>query len=256
MSDKTNVSNLVEQTNIKPHAKNETVRTILAAILIALLVRTFAFEPFNIPSSSMVPGLLVGDFLFVSKYSYGYSSRSTFMGALPVEGRLFFSQPQRGDVIVFKYPPDNTTNYIKRLVGLPGDQIQVRHGLLYINGAAVERLKLDKPTVQNYLPTTETITDYLETFPDGNKHIIREEDDEHPLDNTRVFTVPEKSYFFMGDNRDNSDDSRRHVGFVPEENLVGKAQFIFFSLGDDARFWEIWKWPGSIRWGRLFMKII
>lgn len=238
-------------------SSHESLRTIITAVLIALVIRAFAFEPFNIPSSSMVPNLLIGDYLFVSKYAYGYSSRSTVMGLLPFSGRIFGREPKRGDVVVFKLPRDNSTDYIKRLIGLPGDAVMVRHGLLYINGVAVNRQKLEAPIVKNYVtPSPETV-DYSEIFPDGGpKHIIREDGDDYKLDDTDVFIVPPHHYFFMGDNRDNSADSRTTtVGYVPEENLVGRAEFLFFSLDEDARFWQIWKWPWAVRWDRLFKKI-
>jgi signal peptidase I len=235
---------------------NETVRTVIIAAVIAIIIRALAFEPFNIPSSSMVPGLLVGDYLFVSKYSYGYSSRSTSMGLLPFSGRIGGKPPQRGDVVVFKLPRDNSTDYIKRLIGLPGDTVQVRNGLLYINGKAVERQKLTQPTVMNYVVPDQDAVDYVETLPNDIKHIIREEGDNFQLDDTPLFTVPDKHYFMMGDNRDNSQDSRTNlVGFVPEENLVGRAEVLFFSLGDNAQFWQFWRWPTAIRWDRLFMTI-
>jgi signal peptidase I len=237
---------------------DETTRTIIAAIVIAMLIRMFAFEPFNIPSSSMVPTLLIGDYLFVSKYSYGYSSRSALFGLLPVEGRLFFERPERGDVAVFKWPKDGKTDYIKRVVGLPGDTVQVRNGLLYINGVAVERRKLAAPMAEAYVTPPPSATDYVETFPNGRNHIIREEGDNFSLDDTPVFKVPPRHYFMMGDNRDNSQDSRAPgggVGFVPEDYLVGRAKVIFFSLEENARFWEFWKWPWSIRWRRLFATI-
>lgn len=235
---------------------DDTARTFIIAAVIALCVRSFLFEPFNIPSSSMVPGLLVGDFLFVSKYAYGYSSRSTMFGVLPVSGRVIFTEPKRGDVVVFKLPRDNQTDYIKRLVGLPGDKLQLRNGLLYINGLPVDRQKRKVYLAANYLSPPENAIDYKETFRDGHNHVIREEGDNRGLDDTGEFLVPQGHYFFMGDNRDNSQDSRTmNVGFVPADNLVGRAERIFFSLGDGARFWEIWKWPMSVRWGRLFMKI-
>ena len=235
---------------------DETIRTFFFAALIALCIRGFVFEPFNIPSSSMVPGLLIGDYLFVSKYSYGYSSLSSLYGLLPIKGRIFASEPKRGDVIVFKLPRDNSTDYIKRLVGLPGDKIQVKNGLLYVNGVAVTRQKLASPTVTDYVQPSANTTDYLETFPDGHEHIIREEGDTRPLDDTEVFNVPEGYYFGMGDNRDNSQDSRtQQVGFIPAENLVGRAEVLFFSIDEDAYFWQFWKWPSSVRWDRLFMKI-
>jgi signal peptidase I len=235
---------------------DETLQMFISAALIAIVIRMFVFEPFNIPSSSMVPNLLIGDFLFVSKYSYGYSSRSALFGLLPISGRLFFHEPKRGDVLVFKLPRDNSTDYIKRLIGLPGDTIQMRNGLLYVNGVAVDRQKLAEPLESNYLTPAPNITDYIETFPDGHKHVIREEGDDMPLDNTGVYHVPPHNYFMMGDNRDNSLDSRTpNVSFVPEDNLVGRAEVIFFSIDANTRFWEIWKWPTAIRWGRLFKKI-
>ncbi len=235
---------------------DETVRTFFIAALIALFIRAFAFEPFNIPSGSMIPNLLIGDFLFVSKYAYGYSSRSALFGFLPVSGRLFARQPQRGDVIVFKLPSDNRTDYIKRLIGLPGDSVQVKNGLLYVNGVAVTRQKLAEPLAASYEKPAPDSADFVETLPGGRAHVIREESDDRPLDDTGVFEVPPGHYFFMGDNRDNSQDSRTtRVGFVPFENLVGRAEMIFFSLGEGARFWEIWKWPSAVRWGRLFEKV-
>jgi len=249
-------SSSAAKTQKASHWFDETTRTIIMAVLIAMLVRMFAFEPFNIPSSSMVPNLLVGDFLFVSKYSYGYSSRSALFGLLPVSGRVLGSPPKRGDVVVFKLPQNNSTDYIKRVVGLPGDRIQVRNGLLYINGVAAERRRLSAPEAEEYLTPSPSAVDYEETFPDGGTHIIRKEGDRFPLDNTEVFEVPPGHYFMMGDNRNNSQDSRTSkVGFVPEDNIVGRAEILFFSLDEDARFWEFWKWPWAVRWGRLFKRI-
>ncbi len=234
----------------------ELVRTLITALIIAMIIRTLAFEPFNIPSSSMVPSLLVGDFLFVSKYSYGYGRTGTFWGLAPFEGRIFEHQPHRGDVVVFKTPRDNTTDYIKRLIGLPGDTIQMRKGQLYINGVPVDRDRLETPLGGTNMPSTDHATDYIEHLPDGVNHVIRKLGDDMPLDNTDLFVVPPHHYFFMGDNRDNSQDSRtKNVGYVPEENLVGKAEFLFFSLDDNTPFWQVWKWPASVRWNRLFNKI-
>ncbi len=253
--------------NLDPHDKafvptderfDETVKTVFWAIVIALMIRMFGFEPFNIPSSSMVPGLLVGDYLFVSKYSYGYSSRSSLYGLLPAKGRFLGREPERGDVAVFKWPKDNRTDYIKRVVGLPGDKIQVRNGLLYINGVAVERRRLAEPVALQHLKPPSYAVDYLETLPNGRQHVIREEGDDLTLDNTDVFTVPPGHYFMLGDNRDNSQDSRAPRGgvdYVPQDNLVGRAEILFFSLDEGARFWQFWKWPWAVRWDRLFMKI-
>ncbi|MDP9127047.1 MAG: signal peptidase I [Pseudomonadota bacterium] len=243
----------------QPESMWELGRTIIMAMLIALVIRTFAFEPFNIPSSSMVPTLWVGDFLFVSKFSYGYGSEGTFWGLAPFGGRIFDRVPKRGDVIVFKLPKDNSTDYIKRLIGLPGDTVQMRNGLLYVNGTLVPRDRLSKPLPgpHNEEPQS-SVTDYMEHLPQGPDHIIRKLFDEGGLNDTSVYTVPPRHYFFMGDNRDNSQDSRARnggVGFVPEENLVGKAEFLFFSIDDNVHFWEVWKWPSAVRWDRLFTKI-
>jgi signal peptidase I len=233
-----------------------TGKTILYAILIALAIRMFALEPFNIPSSSMVPNLLIGDYLFVSKYSYGYSSLSTFFGLAPYDGRLFASEPKRGDVVVFKLPRDHHIDYIKRLVGLPGDRIQMKHGLLYINGVPAPRELRKEPLAQKYLMILPNAVDYTETFPEGTRHVIRKEGDANPLDDTDVFVVPPGHYFMMGDNRDNSLDSRTtNVGFVPRENLVGRAEFLFFSFDETSSLLAFWNWPSTIRWGRLFTKI-
>ena len=235
----------------------ETVRTVISALLIALIIRTFAFEPFNIPSSSMVPTLLVGDFLFVSKFSYGYGSQGTFLGYLPVSGRIGGSEPHRGDVVVFKLPRDPSVDYIKRLIGLPGDTVQMRQGILYLNGTPVERDRLENPIPDTDGARPEGVTDYLEHLPQGPVHVIRKKGDDEPLDNTGVYTVPPHHYFFMGDNRDNSLDSRTtNVGFVPEENLVGKAEFLFFSISEHTHFWEFWTWPWTVRWHRIGDKIV
>ena len=213
----------------KPSALWETVRTVIYAILIALVVRTFAFEPFNIPSGSMKPTLLVGDYLFVSKYSYGYS-RYSFPWSPPLfEGRILASEPERGDVVVFKKPSDNATDYIKRLVGLPGDRLQVIEGVLHINGEPVVREKAGQATDKD-LFSIRTFEAYRETLPNGRQHMIWEASDNDHLDNTPEDMVPEGHFFFMGDHRDNSRDSRvlYDVGYVPLENLVGRAEFLFW----------------------------
>lgn len=240
----------------KASALWETVRTVFYAIVIALVVRTFAFEPFNIPSGSMKPTLLVGDYLFVSKYAYGYS-RYSLPWSLPLfEGRIFASEPERGDVIVFKKPSDNETDYIKRLIGLPGDRIQVLGGILHINGEPVTREKIGETQDRDSF-STRTYTVYRETLPNGRQHLIWEASDNDSLDNTIEYVVPEGHYFFMGDNRDNSRDSRVlfDVGYVPSENLIGRAEFLFFSHDDSANWWEVWRWPSSIRFGRIFSGI-
>jgi len=232
----------------------ETVKTVVYAVLIALVVRTVAYEPFNIPSGSMVPTLLVGDYLFVSKFSYGYSRYSLPFGIPLFSGRIFFRPPKRGDVVVFKLPTDNSTDYIKRVIGLPGDHIQMKSGNLYINDQLVSRKRIQDYLYQEGNGTVIPLTQYIETLPNGVQHRIIKMGDNGPLDNTQVYDVPPGEYFMMGDNRDNSQDSRvlSAVGYVPAENLVGRAQFIFFSTDGSARLWEIWKWPFAIRYGRLF----
>jgi signal peptidase I len=230
----------------------ETLRTIVYAVLIALVVRTFAYEPFNIPSGSMKPTLLIGDYLFVSKFSYGYSRYSLPFGLRLISGRILADKPERGDVIVFKLPKDNQTDYIKRLIGLPGDRIQVRGGLLHINGEPVHREIVKTHEAPRYADRSTVAKLYTETLPNGRRHLIRELGDDRHYDNTQEFLVPPGHYFFMGDNRDQSEDSRATVGMVPFENLVGRAEFLFFSQNGEASFWQIWRWPKTIRWSRIF----
>jgi signal peptidase I len=238
----------------------ETIKTIIYAVLIALVVRTVLIEPFSIPSRSMLPTLLVSDYLFVSKFSYGYSRYSLPFSIALWRGRIFPAQPKRGDVVVFKLPTDNTTDYIKRVIGLPGDRIQVKAGRLYINGKIVERKPAGEYLDVQHENGNNTITyhRYLETLPGGKTHYILELSDDTPfVDNTDVYVVPENHYFMMGDNRDNSRDSRyiTEVGYVPFVNLIGRADFIFFSLREDKRWWEVWYWPAYIRWARIFKSV-
>jgi signal peptidase I len=225
----------------------ETIKTMIYAVLIAVAVRTFLYEPFNIPSSSMVPTLLIGDYLFVSKYSYGYSKHSLPFSAPLFGGRIFAGEPERGDVAVFKLPKDNTTDFIKRIIGLPGDKIQVIGGILHINGEPVQRQQ-----IEDYVYKGATYAQYIETLPGGRQHRIIERSDDWVNDNTQVYEVPAGHYFAMGDNRDDSDDSRGVVGFIPAENLVGRAEILFFSTDGTAELWEFWKWPAATRWDRLF----
>lgn len=240
----------------KKESKGELFKTIIIAGAIALGFRSFLFEPFNIPSGSMVPTLLVGDYLFVSKFSYGYSRYSFPLGIVPFDGRIAEDKPERGDVVVFRQPTDVSIDFIKRVVGLPGDRIQVKDGILYINGEQVERTYVGKTKARNATSVIDFRV-YEETFPNGTKHYIQERSDNDSLDNTVEFTVLEDHYFMMGDNRDNSRDSRTpSVGMVPAENLIGKAQILFYSHDGTARFWEIWKWPLAIRFGRLGDTII
>lgn len=233
----------------------ETLKTLVYAVAIALAVRTFLFEPFNIPSGSMKPTLLVGDYLFVSKYAYGYSRYSFPLALGPFSGRIFERLPERGDVVVFKLPSDNKTDYIKRVVGLPGDHIQVRDGLLYVNDQPVQ-VTPDGEFDDEYDGRTVAVPQNIEQLPDGARHKILDLTSTGSLDNTRVYVVPPGHVFAMGDNRDNSLDSRvDHVGFIPVENLIGRAEILFFSVNGRASFWEPWTWPFGIRYGRLFNRI-
>jgi signal peptidase I len=240
----------------KKDSITETVKTVIYAVLLALFIRSVAFEPFNIPSGSMLPNFLVGDYLFVSKYSYGYSRYSFPLGIVPINGRWWYdgapSQPQMGDKVVFKLPTNPSVNYIKRLIGTPGDTIQVKAGRLYINGKMIERTYLG-----DYTTKEETLKKYEEALPNGVKHIILERSDEEALDNTELYTIPAGHYFMMGDNRDNSADSRvtELVGFVPLENLLGPARFTFFSLDEDFDIRKPWDFFGHIRYSRMFRPV-
>ena len=220
----------------------ETVRVVIHALIIALVIRTFLFQPFNIPSGSMKATLLVGDYLFVSKYSYGFSHYS-----------LPFSPPQRGDVVVFRLPRDDSTDYIKRVIGLPGDRIQMIHGVLNINGEPVKRERIDDFVEAGEEGNAMPIKRWRETLPNGVSYTTLDITDEGFYDNTSVYAVPPGDYFMMGDNRDNSQDSRTsQVGYVPFENIVGRAEIIFFSVHEGERGWAFWRWPWSVRWDRLF----
>ncbi len=235
----------------KPEGKFEFIKTIVIAGALALGFRSLLFEPFNIPSGSMIPTLLVGDYLFVSKYSYGYSRYSFPFGMAPFNGRIFETPPERGDVAVFRQPQNESVAFIKRIVGLPGDRIQVTDGVLRINDVAVNRVRKGFATASDGYNVIRFAV-YQETLPNGKSYLIQERSDDDVLDNTNVFLVPEGHYFMMGDNRDNSRDSRTtSVGMVPAENLIGRAERLFFSHNSSAHLWEIWKWPFAIRYGRL-----
>ena len=242
------------------NAKEEFVefaKTALIAVFLAILIRTFLFEPFNIPSGSMKPSLLVGDYLFVNKPAYGYSRYSFPFGLAPLQGRVWDKEPQRGDVIVFKLPTQPNVDYIKRLVALPGETVQVLDGRLYINGEIVPREAVGIKEGDGPEGEGVPMYHYIETLPGGVTHEIYEESDSEILDNTPVFEVPEGHYFMMGDNRDNSQDSRvpHVVGYVPYENIVGRADFLFFSTNGTAGLFEFWKWPWTLRYERFFNDI-
>ena len=233
----------------------ELAKTVIYAGLIALVIRTFLFQPFNIPSASMEATLLVGDYLFVEKFSYGYS-RYSFpfgLGALGdnLHGRLSPGlTPHRGDVVVFKFPQDNSTDFIKRLIGLPGDRIQMKNGVLWLNDKPIPKVRVGD-YVEQIDGEPHHVPQYRETLPGGKSYLVLDRDPDGPEDNTDVYVVPPGHYFMMGDNRDNSADSRTEVGYVPAENLEGKAIFRFFSTNGDAHVWEIWKWPFAIRFSRI-----
>ena len=235
----------------------DILKTILLAVAITLLFRMVAWQPFNIPSGSMRPNLLVGDFLVVSKFEYGYSKASLIypLTRLPVHGRLFGSGPERGDVVVFKNTKDHNRDYIKRVIGLPGDQIQTIGGVLYLNGEQVPREIVSDAPVWCTGPGYEEARSYIETLPNGVSYKIQEcHGNSYHNDNVGPYTVPAGHYFMMGDNRDNSQDSRTPmVGFVPEDQIVGKAQRLVFSVdGYDTNILQVWKWPTHIRWSRIF----
>lgn len=229
----------------------ETVSVVGQALLLALVLRSFLFQPFNIPSGSMKPTLLVGDYIFVSKYSYGYSRYSFPFGFDLFDGRIWAGEPERGDVVVFKYPPDPSKDYIKRVIGLPGDRIQLRDSVVYVNDEPVERVE-GGVFVERRFGANSAIPIMREKLPNGEEYGTIDTEPGGFTDTTQVFEVPEEHYFFLGDNRDNSADSRYDVGMVPAENLVGKAQVIFLSLDNGARAWQIWRWPTDMRWSRLF----
>ncbi len=287
----------------KRNVVKDWVNTIFYGALIAIAFRSFLLEPFNIPSGSMIPTLLVGDHIFVEKWSYGYSRYSFPFGSWKLwNGRFFASEPEIGDVIVFRNPINETQDYVKRLIGKPGDKIQMINGRLNINGVEVPR-ENPRPYIVATLPKSQrkvgyymgdmvikgnkiwvnnepatfgyTIeyksdkfcrnydfacgvfkaTEYTETLPNGVKHSIIEMSDEAMFDNTQEFIVPDGHYFFMGDNRDNSGDSRADIGFVPRDNVLGKVWFIWYSHNYYAPMLSVWNWGNKMRWDRFGMGI-
>ena len=237
----------------------EIFKTIFFALLIALVLRVVLFQPFTIPSASMEPNLSEGDYIVVSKWSYGYSKHSIPFSPPIFSGRIMLPmvshEPRRGDVVVFKLPRDNETDYIKRLIGLPGDRIQMIDNVLFINGTAVRDVEMSRQDVQN-LYGTQTVIQLRETLPEGRAINIQDWGPGSSADNTEVFEVPAGHYFMIGDNRDNSQDSRYDqsagVGYVPAENLIGKAEIILFSWKPGASLWNPISWFQKIRPSRFF----
>ena len=235
----------------------ENIKTLFYALIIAVIIRSFLIQPFYIPSSSMEPNLLVGDRLFVTKYSYGYSKHSFPFSPPVFNGRLFSSEPDRGDVVVFKTPADNRTDYIKRIIGLPGDQVQFINSNLYINNSEVLKSRISKDDKIYCGKKKIDVFTFEELLPNGKKHKTVYLKDSS-FQNSDKFFVPNDHYFFLGDNRDCSTDSRflSRVGYVHRDNLVGKAQFIFFSSDRSiGSIFSFWKWNKSVRFDRFFKKI-
>jgi signal peptidase I len=263
----------------------ETVKTIVYALIVALVVRTLLFQPFTIPSASEQPNLYKGDYIIVTKWSYGYSRHSILFSPPLFKGRIFFHPPRRGDIIVFKLPRDGHTDYIKRLIGLPGDRIQERRGQLYINGIALQAQTVREVVTHDRVgpdgqPVTEHALIKRETNPEGRSYLIQVHGGNEPADNTGVYVVPPHCYFMMGDNRDNSADSRFDpgvspddprlggcgwnsrldpnlgyaigVGFVPEDNLVGRARLVLMSWSDKVSLFKPWTWIIDLRPSRFF----
>lgn len=255
--------------SIKKSQTNEwwdTIVVVVEALVIAIVLRSFFYQPFSIPTGSMQQTLMIGDYFVANKWIWGYGKHSFSLGSygdftlldfeLPISGRIFGREPNRGDVAVFRPVPQHV-EYIKRVVGLPGDHIQMKAGRLYINGVMVKREKVGMAMDTDSTGDDRQVTVYRETFPEGTTHIIQEISDNAQLDNTQEYVVPAGHYFMMGDNRDRSADSRvlSAVGYVPFTNLVGKAEARFFSIKDNIPPWQLWQWPANVRWDRMFESI-
>ena len=256
-----NIKIFNKKNNNKNSAKRnfwyENIKTFIIAILIALVIRSLAFEPFSIPSGSMKPTLLEGDYLFVSKYSFGYSKYSFPLSFPNFSGRIFGKFPERGDVAVFRYTKNTKIDYIKRIIGLPGDKVQIKNGMLYINGKAIERTSKGTWRARDRYNIFHTYDRYEEIISDDFIYSVLDSEPNGMLDNTGVYEVPEGHFFAMGDNRDQSSDSRilNKLGYVPYENLIGRAQLIFYSRDRSTPLWKIWLWPSSVRLERIFKRI-
>ena len=236
-------------------------KTIFYAFLIAIVFRTFVLQPFSSPSESMLKNLMVGDFLMVSKSSYGFSKHSLPWSLPIIPGRIFASDVERGDVVVFRLPRDPDTYYIKRIIGTAGDKVQMKGGMLYLNGEKVPTKKLQDYQRINVFGRAESFSRIEETMPNGKSYVTLDIDYMRgsKADDSDVFLVPEGHYFAMGDHRDNSQDSRWPsnigVGYIPAENIIGKAKWITLSFDNNSAFWEIWKWFPAERRERFFSKI-
>ncbi len=247
-----------EPVSTKDALVNETkeiVSVVAVALLLVLILRTILFQPFTIPSASMEPNLYEGDYIVVSKWNYGISKYSFPISVPFIKGRIFNHAPKRGDIIVFKLPSNPKVDYIKRVVGLPGDRLQMKHDQLYINEAPVPFTVIGNIAAADNTATGQAIQQ-REFLPEGREHLMQDMVQDGPVDDTDVYTVPAGHYFMMGDNRDNSEDSRfpmetGGVGFVPEENLEGRAMFILMSWKEGSSIWKPWTWL-NFNWDRFF----
>ncbi len=239
-----------------PNETVELIKTVGVALLIALVLRVLLFQPFTIPSASEEPNLYEGDYVFVTKFDYGWSKHSIPFSPALFSGRIFGHAPMRGDIIVFKLPRDNHTDYIKRLIGVPGDRVQVKEGLLYLNGIPVPRVAEGVVRESGGTPMMLDVGRFQETLPQGRTFMTNDFGTGGDLDNTQEFSVPPGYYFFMGDNRDNSADSRlpqsEGVGLVPEENLVGRARMVLISWSKGASLFKPWTWVLNLQPSRFF----
>jgi len=233
----------------------DTIIVVIEALLIAIVFRTFLYQPFSIPTASMQSTLMIGDYFVASKFTWGFGPYS-FPIPLPINGRIMGREPNRGDVAVFRNTIANE-DYIKRVIGLPGDKIQMKEGRLFINGTMVDRVKTGETIDTDSTSSPVPVTVYTETLPNGVSHTIQEISDNGPLDNTAEYVVPAGHYFMMGDNRDRSQDSRvlNAVGYVPASALIGKAEARFFSIKDNIPPWQIWNWPANVRFDRMFTSV-
>lgn len=240
----------------QPSELRETIVVVIQALLIALVFRTFLFQPFSIPTASMQPTLMIGDYVISSKFTWGYGRYSLPLGLIPFNGRIMGREPNRGDIAVFRPVPQKDP-YIKRIIGLPGDRIQMINGILNINGTPVKREEIGRSTDTDSFGINVPVIVYTETLPNGVAHTIHEISDDMPLDNTSEYVVPAGHYFMMGDNRDRSQDSRvlSAVGYVPAGNLIAKGSARFFSITNNIPPWQLWQWPANVRWDRMFQSV-